>query len=320
MMKGTSVLALGGMQAVCYMSQYSVEIQRPLLQLDKQPIAQFARRFGVPFFKDTTPSWSTRGKLRRQLVPLLQDMYGDGVLAKLSALAADADALNSLMHLSVFDPFYAGLVEGAAGACITREHFLKYLEHPAAFWKHVLRHVCVQVGAEVPREGGIEQLLDRQRKAFHRDRGLKGSGKRKEGGAGGAGVADMRSTWLQARQHSRTLLHAGALYILSPAIFPAVTQNGNPLNPASWQRGLTILVGQTYVMGPWTVTLSVVPCAHQGMVGEGGSGGATAEACVRESAGSMMTMEDVVKGFIFYDLPCEDVGNTWVEGGGGGAS
>lgn len=35
-------------------------------------------RYGVPYFKDSTPSWSTRGKLRTQLMPLLLDMYGEG--------------------------------------------------------------------------------------------------------------------------------------------------------------------------------------------------------------------------------------------------
>jgi hypothetical protein len=35
-------------------------------------VLEYAHSFGVPYFKDTTPAWSTRGKLRNQLVPLLQ--------------------------------------------------------------------------------------------------------------------------------------------------------------------------------------------------------------------------------------------------------
>ena len=38
--------------------------------------------------QDTTPTWSTRGKLRRQLVPLLADMYGEGFKANLSSLVS----------------------------------------------------------------------------------------------------------------------------------------------------------------------------------------------------------------------------------------
>lgn len=36
--------------------------------------------------QDTTPTWSTRGKLRRQLLPLLADLYGGGVHRNLARL------------------------------------------------------------------------------------------------------------------------------------------------------------------------------------------------------------------------------------------
>lgn len=45
-----------------------VRVWRPMLPFGKDVVYDFAHKFGVPYFKDTTPSWSTRGKLRRQLV------------------------------------------------------------------------------------------------------------------------------------------------------------------------------------------------------------------------------------------------------------
>ena len=45
-----------------------VRVWRPMLPFGKDVVYDFAHTFGVPYFKDTTPSWSTRGKLRRQLV------------------------------------------------------------------------------------------------------------------------------------------------------------------------------------------------------------------------------------------------------------
>lgn len=38
--------------------------------------------------QDSTPTWSTRGKLRRHLLPLLADMYGEGFKANLSSLVS----------------------------------------------------------------------------------------------------------------------------------------------------------------------------------------------------------------------------------------
>ncbi|RHY41456.1 hypothetical protein DYB30_004644 [Aphanomyces astaci] len=75
MMKGQSLLGLNGMTPSSMVN--GVRIWRPLLAVNKDAIFDFAHTFGVPYFKDTTPQWSTRGKLRRQLMPLLQNIYGD---------------------------------------------------------------------------------------------------------------------------------------------------------------------------------------------------------------------------------------------------
>lgn len=63
----------------------------------------------MPYFKDTTPQWSTRGKLRTRLVPLLKEMYGDGVLRNLSALGAESDGMRELAHRCIFEPFLKGV-------------------------------------------------------------------------------------------------------------------------------------------------------------------------------------------------------------------
>jgi hypothetical protein len=70
------------------------------------------------YFKDTTPKWSNRGKMRRQLIPLLdvsctegpsvsvlvQDMYGDGHRLNLNRLANESDQLRRLVYDNVSIP------------------------------------------------------------------------------------------------------------------------------------------------------------------------------------------------------------------------
>ena len=51
------------------------------------PPRSYAHTYGVPYFKDSTPQWSTRGKLRGKLLPLLEEVYGDGFANHLSGLA-----------------------------------------------------------------------------------------------------------------------------------------------------------------------------------------------------------------------------------------
>ena len=54
--------------------------------------------------KDTTPSWSTRGKLRNQLLPLLTDMYGTGCTRNLTMLARMSDEMHDLVQTNIYQP------------------------------------------------------------------------------------------------------------------------------------------------------------------------------------------------------------------------
>lgn len=335
-MKGVSLLSLGGMHPVQHMAQYGVDVFRPLLALDKADILSFAHRFGVPYFKDSTPRWSTRGKLRRQLVPLLQDMYGDGVLAKLSGLASEADEVRALLQGSLLNPFFEEVLSGAGGACITRRQFAHYLRRdlPFVFWKMVLQRTCLSVGAHVPRPGAIEQLLDRQRKELNLPRllhrpvrtkapatksaevfagktaGADGSlrpyaaaeGRSVSGGERACveqdqesdvgGDLDGRAMWWQARDSTQMLLLRGCLFVLRPAVFPVPGLG----NDRCWQRGQRVAVGKTYIFGPWNVTLALLSVAE--------SGDDAAISASKPPAGdAAMTMADVIRGFLEYDIP-----------------
>ncbi len=59
------------------MTQWSeergVQIWRPLLEVPKTDIIDFALRYGIPFTYDSTPAWSERGQLRDHVIPALTD-------------------------------------------------------------------------------------------------------------------------------------------------------------------------------------------------------------------------------------------------------
>jgi tRNA(Ile)-lysidine synthase TilS/MesJ len=67
--QGKSLLQINGMTPVSHVNR--VAVWRPMLAHDKAAVLDFAHTYGVPYFKDTTPTWSNRGKLRNQLMPLL---------------------------------------------------------------------------------------------------------------------------------------------------------------------------------------------------------------------------------------------------------
>lgn len=102
-MRGSSPLDLSGMTETSVTNH--VHVWRPLLSHDKTQIYAFAHQYGVPYFKDTTPSWSTRGKLRNQLIPLLLEVYGNGCLRNLSNLAHESDSMQDLVFQNLYAPF-----------------------------------------------------------------------------------------------------------------------------------------------------------------------------------------------------------------------
>ena len=53
-----------------------VKVFRPLLNIKKDEIYKIAHEYQIPYFKDTTPDWSCRGKMRRKIFPECEDCYG----------------------------------------------------------------------------------------------------------------------------------------------------------------------------------------------------------------------------------------------------
>jgi tRNA(Ile)-lysidine synthetase-like protein len=52
-------------------------IMRPFLKLKKDDIIQIAQYNNIPYFLNSTPSWSCRGVLRDTIIPILKKQFGD---------------------------------------------------------------------------------------------------------------------------------------------------------------------------------------------------------------------------------------------------
>ena len=62
-----------------------VHLMRPLLQVSKADIYDYAHTYNIPYLEDSTPSWSQRGKIRDKVVPALSEF--------------NKEALNGFFHL-----------------------------------------------------------------------------------------------------------------------------------------------------------------------------------------------------------------------------
>mmetsp|Transcript_26015 Transcript_26015/g.59844 ORF Transcript_26015/g.59844 Transcript_26015/m.59844 type:complete len:780 (-) Transcript_26015:149-2488(-) len=190
--KGCGPLDLSGMTPVCVNN--GVTLLRPLLPLEKKEVFDYAHKYGVPYFKDTTPHWSTRGKLRNKLLPLLQEIYGEGCLNNLSQLAVESDQCRSLVHAVSLGPFLDAIVRKPMGIKMETG---PYKSNDLFFWKVVLREALHSASLGMFSDKAIESFLKRVQ-----------VGQPKEG-------------WLQCRKDYAVYLRGdGAVFVLYPASFP----------------------------------------------------------------------------------------------------
>ena len=223
--KGCGPLDLSGMTQVSVNDR--VIIYRPLLPLEKKDIFDYAHRFGVPYFKDTTPHWSTRGKLRNKLVPLLQEIYGEGSMNNLSNLAVESDQARELLQSAVLGPFLNQVDRFPLGIAF---HTQPWKEQGLFFWKFVLREALHKSSLGMFSDKSVDAFMERVQSA-----------KLKEG-------------WLQCRRDYAVFLRSdGRVFVLFPDSFPFQKSHNFDVVGRSAQYDDEVQVG------PWSVTARVLP-------------------------------------------------------------
>eukprot|EP00545_Synedropsis_sp_CCMP1620_P006697 CAMPEP_0119010016 /NCGR_PEP_ID=MMETSP1176-20130426/4735_1 /TAXON_ID=265551 /ORGANISM="Synedropsis recta cf, Strain CCMP1620" /LENGTH=736 /DNA_ID=CAMNT_0006962609 /DNA_START=304 /DNA_END=2514 /DNA_ORIENTATION=+ len=222
--KGCGPLDLSGMTAVSINDR--VVIHRPLLVLEKTAVLDYAHKFGVPYFKDTTPHWSTRGKLRNKLLPLLEEIYGEGSMNNLSNLAVESDQARGLLHDAVLGPFLEQVEKQPLGIVFATK---PWKSQGLFFWKFVLREALHRSSFGMFSDKSVENFLERV-----------ANEKVKEG-------------WLQCRRDYAVFLRAdGKVFVLFPDSFPF--RRAEQFDCV----GNYVQYGEDVRIGPWLVAARIV--------------------------------------------------------------
>lgn len=245
--KGCGPLDLSGMTDVS--RNEGVIIYRPLLPLEKSYVLDYAHKFGVPYFKgkpctvcllnagliqelnisiceDTTPHWSTRGKLRNLLIPLLEDIYGEGSLKNLSNLAVDSDECRALFQKSMIGPFLDGVQRYPMGISFDTR---SWKEQAVFFWKIALREALHSASLGMFSDKSVLAFLERVQ------------------------AKEIREGWLQCRRDYAVYLQGdGRVFVLYPSSFPF---NKNEMYDV---EGQVVEYNDERRVGPWIVKAEIV--------------------------------------------------------------
>jgi tRNA(Ile)-lysidine synthetase-like protein len=88
-----------------------VNIHRPWLNVKKAAVYAVSTALSIPYLKNTTPSWSNRGKFRETFHAATLAQYGpsvdDKVLESARALAAQAALIDRLLYTPIYDSWNA---------------------------------------------------------------------------------------------------------------------------------------------------------------------------------------------------------------------
>lgn len=76
----------------------NVLIYRPMLNVNKDIIYVYSNNYQIPYFLDSTPDWSCRGKMRRKIFPSCDDCYTNKYKDNLLRIGKESDELNIIIN------------------------------------------------------------------------------------------------------------------------------------------------------------------------------------------------------------------------------
>ena len=136
-----------------------VNIIRPLIKYYKQDIYNYAHFYQVPYFLDTTPDWSVRGKFRRIILPRLFDTFSS-LKTNLLNIAKESDDWGTLIQIRFIDKYYSLITFTKLSAempILTDNE--DYSEFPLCFWNIIISKVFHKFGMCAPSRKSLELLM-----------------------------------------------------------------------------------------------------------------------------------------------------------------
>lgn len=137
--------------------QLGVRLLRPFLGVEKADIYRVNELVGIPYFKNTTPSWSNRGKFREHFHKATVAQYSEGIDKKIIEFAEAIQAQSSLLNKLLYDPIYESFKDGSVNITTA---FKARLDANA--WLQIFEHICHRrLGCARPSTKAIKDFCER---------------------------------------------------------------------------------------------------------------------------------------------------------------
>jgi tRNA(Ile)-lysidine synthetase-like protein len=114
-----------------------VNILRPMLEVKKDVVWAYGKANNISCFVDSTPDWSWRGVLRKQIYPRLDERVGS-IHTILAGLGDKSEEWNTILERMVFGPIYDKIEYLKYGFIVSLDKVA--LEMPGSFYTKLLLH------------------------------------------------------------------------------------------------------------------------------------------------------------------------------------
>ena len=121
--------------------QDGVRLVRPFLDVEKAAIYGASNALGIPYLKNTTPSWSNRGKFREHFHAATVAQYGSAIDSKVIAFAEAVAHQSLMLDALLYEPMYVSFRKGEGEGLMDIGPALA-ARLDAAGWLRIFTHVC----------------------------------------------------------------------------------------------------------------------------------------------------------------------------------
>lgn len=152
--RGRNILDLKVIQEVNIVN--NVKIRRPLIQYVKKEIYDFAKRNDIPYFLDTTPEWSVRGKYRNKLFKELSNTFGRNVDNNLFEIGEQSSEWSGIINKSIIEPFLNKIKYSEKKLSMNIEG---YKDYPFSFWNTIFMKIFHRQNLKCPSKKSILNFM-----------------------------------------------------------------------------------------------------------------------------------------------------------------
>ena len=144
-----------------------VSLFRPFLETKKDDIYEFAHSYSIPYFKDTTPDWSSRGVLRRKVIPELKSQW-PAVMNTLVSVGERANEWKEVVEKFVMEPIKKDII--LKNNMVDLPFKEDYVRLPEVIWTNLFLHIFHGMGVRMISHKNLKyfmEMLSKNMNKFH---------------------------------------------------------------------------------------------------------------------------------------------------------